>query len=338
MATIRDIAERAGVSVTTVSRVLNLDATLNVADETRVNIFRIAEELDYTPRKNRRTKEEASAVQSKEIAIVYWYNYEQEMEDPYYLSIRLAIEQKAEEYGYYTRLVNPNNIDTLPPDEVGILVLGRIDEVVLEILKEQYGNVVIVDNIYRLKGYDYVGSDFEKATREVMEYLYDLGHRRIAHLGGRIEERETEKEFDDKRDIVYQSFMKERGIYDESLIYDCGEYSTQNAYYKLREVLSKGNRPTAIMVSSDPMAIGAYRAIAELGLRIPEDISIISFNDQTNARYMIPPLTTVRIQTKYIGFAAVDLLAERERSPREYNKIVLLPTEIKRRRSCAEIL
>ena len=98
MATIRDIAERAGVSVTTVSRVLNMDPTLNVADETRISIFAIAEELDYVPRKSRKEKAEPSTAQ-KELAIVYWYNYEQEMEDPYYLSIRLAIEQRAEDYG-----------------------------------------------------------------------------------------------------------------------------------------------------------------------------------------------------------------------------------------------
>lgn len=336
MATIRDIAERAGVSASTVSRVLNMDNTLNVADETRVNIFCIADELDYIPRKNRKQKGETASVTAKEIAIVYWYNYEQEMEDPYYLSIRLAIEQKAEEYGYQTRLVNPSNLEDLLPDEVGILVLGRLDDIILETLNEQYGNVIIIDNSFRLKGFDYVGSDFEKAAREVMQYLYDLGHRRIAHLGGKSEERE--KEFVDKRDYVYKTFMKEKGLFDPSLVYDCGDYSIKGAYRKLKEVLSEGSCPTALVVSSDSMAVGAYRAISELGLRIPEDISVISFNDQTNARYMIPPLTTVRIQTKYIGFAAVDLLVERESSPRDYNKIVLLPTEIKRRRSCAEII
>ena len=322
MATIRDIAERAGVSASTVSRVLNMDATLNVADETRVNIFFIADELDYIPRKNRKQKGETASAQAKEIAIVYWYNYEQEMEDPYYLSIRLAIEQKAEEYGYQVRLVNPSNLEELMPDEVGVLVLGRLDDITLETLNEQYGNVIIIDNSFRLKGFDYVGADFEKATRDVMQYLYDLGHRKIAHLGGRTEERERELGFVDKR----------------AYIYDCGDYSIKNAYRKLKEVLSEESHPTALVVSSDSMAIGAYRAISELGLRIPEDISVISFNDQTNARYMIPPLTTVRIQTKYIGFAAVDLLVERERFPRDYSKIVLLPTEIKIRRSCAEII
>ena len=77
MATIRDIAERAGVSVTTVSRVLNMDDTLNVSAETRVKVFEIAEELDYVPRKRKNQTEESPCV--KGISIVYWYNYEQEI-------------------------------------------------------------------------------------------------------------------------------------------------------------------------------------------------------------------------------------------------------------------
>ena len=85
------------------------------------------------------------------------------------------------------------------------------------------------------------------------------------------------------------------------------------------------------------VAIGAYRAIAEKGLRIPEDISIVGFNDQPNARYMMPPLTTVRVETKYIGYAAVDLLVGMEHRKKEYNEFLMLPTELKIRRSCAPL-
>lgn len=335
MATIRDIAERAGVSVTTVSRVLNMDPTLNVADETRISIFAIAEELDYVPRKSRKEKAEPSTAQ-KELAIVYWYNYEQEMEDPYYLSIRLAIEQRAEDYGYRVRTVNAANLDNLTPEEIGILVLGRLEEPILCSLKEQYENVIIVDNSFETKGYDHVGADVGKATRSVMEYLYSLGHRDIAHLGGRTVKESEQVGFFDSRDVAYEAFMREKGIYREELVYNCGEYSHRNAYHKIKEVLASGRIPTAICVSNDTMAVGAYRAIAEQGLSIPEDISIVGFNDQPNAKYMMPPLTTVKMPTKQIGYAAVDLIAERERMPRDYTKMVLLPTEIKIRRSCTQ--
>ena len=333
MATIRDIAQRAGVSASTVSRVLNMDATLSVADETRENIFCIAEELEYIPRKAKKVKE----TEAKEITIVYWYEYEQEIDDPYYLSIRLAMEQKAEEYGYRAQLISPNSLDKINPDTIGVLVLGRLDEIVLNTLKEQYDNVIIIDNTFAMKGFDFVGSDLTAAATSALQYLYDLGHRRIGHLGGRPVPLESRKEFYDSRDVAYASFMRERGIYDETLVYDCGAYTTGNAYKKTREVLEdEENRPTAIFISNDSMAIGAYRAIAEKGLRIPEDISVVGFNDQPNARYMMPPLTTVRIKTKYIGYAAVDMLAELDRHKREYNKFVMLPTELKIRRSCMQ--
>lgn len=335
MATIRDIAERAGVSVTTVSRVLNMDETLNVADETRMTILSIAEELEYVTRKNRKGQAAEAAQQVKEIAIVYWYDYEQEMEDPYYLSIRLAIEEKAKEYGYRAHTVNAKSLENLTSNEVGILILGRLEESILQSLKEQYDHVIIIDNDFSSKDFDHVGSDFRKATKEAMKYLYGLGHRKIAHLGGKICENIPENVFVDARDEAYEQFMREKGIFDETLVYDC-EYSFRSAYKKLTEVLKSGNIPTAVMVSNDSMAIGAYRAISEQGLKIPEDISVISFNDQPNAKYMLPPLTTVRIPTKFIGYAAVDLLVERERTPRDYNKVVMLHTELKIRRSCAQ--
>lgn len=334
MATIRDIAKRAGVSASTVSRVLNMDATLSVADETRENIFCIAEELEYIPRKSKKAKE----TEAKKLTIVYWYEYEQEIDDPYYLSIRLAMEQKAEEYGYRAQLVSPNSLDKIDPDTMGILVLGRLDDIVLHTLKEQYENVIIIDNAFKLKGFDFVGSDLVAAAEDALQYLYDLGHRRIGHLGGNPVALQGKKTFDDARDVAYASFMRARGIYDEALLYDCGAYTTRNAYKKMLEILSEDKeRPTALFVSNDSMAIGAYRAIAEKGLRIPEDISVVGFNDQANARYMIPPLTTVRINTKYIGYAAVDLLIGREHRAREYNQFVVLPTELKIRRSCAPV-
>lgn len=334
MATIRDIAKRAGVSASTVSRVLNMDATLSVADETREKIFGIAEELEYIPRKSKAAKE----VEAKEITIVYWYGNAQEVEDPYYLSIRLAMEMKAEEYGYRAQVVSQNSLDKINPDTIGILVLGRLSDIELKTIKEQYDNVIIIDNTFDLKGFDYVGSDLAAATAEALQYLYDLGHRRIAHLGGRVVAVRSAKEFYDSRDVAYASFMRERGIYDEKLLYDCGLYTTSNAYKKMREILeTEEELPTAIFVSNDSMAIGAYHAIAEKGLRIPEDISVVGFNDQPNAKYMMPPLTTIQIKTKYIGYAAVDLLIGKEHRKKEYNQFVMLPTELKIRRSCAPV-
>lgn len=336
MATIKEIAERAGVSVTTVSRVLNMDDTLNVSGDTRVRVFKIAEELEYVPRKRKNQTEEEEPVRS--ISVVYWYNYEQEIEDPYYLSIRLAIEEKAKEYGFRVHVVNADSLSSIDPSNVGILVLGRLENSTLEELSEKYNkNVIVIDNDFTEKDLDHVGADFRLATIKALDYLYSLGHKRIAHLGGRLPAEDGTEGFRDDRDRGYDYFMKSKGLYDPALVFDVGVFSLKNAYRKVADEIAAGNIPTAIMASNDTMAIGAYRAISEAGLRIPEDISVLSFNDIPNAKYMLPPLTTVKIPTKYIGYAAVDLLAEREKNPRDYTKVVLLHSKLKIRGSCSEV-
>ncbi len=336
MATIKDIAERAGVSVTTVSRVLNMDETLNVSDDTRVRVFGAAEELDYVPRRQREKNDEKP--KAKSIAVVYWYSYEQEVEDPYYLSIRLAIEEKAKEYGYGTRTVNAGDLESLDSSDIGTLVLGRLEENDLAILKEKYKNIVIIDNNFNPEDLDHVGSDFRIATLDALKYLYGLGHRRIAHLGGRIfKQEEMFTGFLDDRDLAYDDFMRKHGIYDEDLIFSVESFSLKNAYKTVAAKIAEGNIPSAIMASNDTMAVGAYRAISEAGLKIPDDISVISFNDIPNAKYMIPPLTTVKIPTKFIGYAAVDLMIDKEKNQRDYTKVVLLHSKLKVRGSCGPV-
>ena len=333
MATIKDIAEKAGVSVTTVSRVLNMDETLNVSDETRANIFGIAEELEYVPRKSRKNASENSI--PNEIALVYWYDTEKEVEDPYYLSIRLAIEEKAREYGYRIHTVNAGHLENLEHTECGVLVLGRLEDELISKLKLNYENIIIIDNDFMARDFDHVGCDFGSATFDVLNYLYSLGHKKIAHLGGApLNPNQKPSDFRDARITAYENFMLKKGIYDEKLVFSVPEFSLKNAYKKVLFELTHGNVPTAIMSSNDTMTIGAYRAISEAGLKIPEDISVISFNDIPNAKYMIPALTTVRIPTKFIGYAAVDLMLEKLKGTRDYTKVVLLHTILKVRNSC----
>lgn len=331
MATVRDIALKAGVSPATVSRVLNLDPTLTVTDETRVTVFKVAEELEYVPRNKRNANNEQ---QNKGIAIVSWCDYKREIEDPYYLSIRIAIEQKSEEYGYHLRTCNLNDVNESLKQLEGIIVLGRLSQAQLEQMKQFNENIVIVENDFTVAGYDYVGVDLRDVTREVMEYLYDLGHRKIGYLGGTTLEQQQSRDFIDRRDRVYTEFMKAKEIYDETYIYDVEEFSFKAAYKKVLQVLKEEVIPTVILAGNDSMAIAAYRAIDECGLKIPEDISVVGFNDQPNAKYLVPSLATVRIPSLNLGFAAVDLLIDKIRSQREYSKKVLLDTKFIKRNSC----
>jgi len=334
LATIKEIGSIAGVSISTVSRVLNFDETLNVSDMTREKILKIADELDYVSSKTKKAKNK----KCKDIGIVYWYNYEEELGDPYYLSIRLAAEKKCNENNFNLVKLGEDSNDDDIKNVNGIIAIGRFTSSTIEKLASTNDNIVFVDFSPDENRFDSVMADIGKSTTKILNYLYELGHRKIGFIGGkRLEELYYENIYIDERDINYKEFMERKGIYNPKYIYQ-GEKFTFKAGYDLTiEALKSKNKITAFFVGNDTMAVGAYKAISEAGLRVPNDISIVGFNDQPSAKYMIPSLTTIRIPSEYLGNAAVDLLLENINGSREYNKKVIIPTEFKIRESCKKI-
>lgn len=139
---------------------------------------------------------------------------------------------------------------------------------------------------------------------------------------------------------IAEEFMIEKGIYNKNYLYGVDKYINNNRFpYKMGyelmlKVLSKDDIPTAMFAGNDAMAIGAYKAIAEKGLKIPADISIVGFDDYPYSSYMVPSLTTVKVPTDCLGDAAADLLLEKINSNRDYPKKILIPTQLKIRKSC----
>jgi LacI family transcriptional regulator len=334
LATIKDIASIAEVSISTVSRVLNFDETLNVSDATREKILKIADELDYVSSKTKKAKNK----KSKDIGIIYWYNYEEELGDPYYLSIRLAAEKKCNDNNFnLVKLNEDSSIDDIK-NVNGIIAIGKFSSSTVEKLASANENIVFVDFSPDENKFDSVMADLEKATVEILNYLYGLGHRKIGFIGGKkLIDINYKDIYIDKRDIKYKEFMESKGIYDSKYIYETQRFTFKAGYNLMKEALKSKDKVTAFFVGNDTMAVGAYKAISEEGLSIPDDISIIGFNDQPSAKYMIPALTTIRIPSEYLGRAAVDLLLENLNGSREYNKKVIIPTVFKIRESCRNI-
>ncbi|KHD16507.1 LacI family DNA-binding transcriptional regulator [Clostridium butyricum] len=333
MATIKDIASIAGVSISTVSRVLNFDESLNVSDSTRQKILKIADELEYTSS----SKKKKSKKNNKNIGILCWCNYEEELADPYYLSIRLVVERICSE-----RCINlvklDENIDLKLVKELsGILVIGNYYTDMVEKMSNDNDNIVYVDYSPDESKYDSVVIDKKKATFDLLNYIYEIGHRRIGLIGGKDLNENYENMMIDERDIEYQYFMKCKGIYNPKYIYTASRFNFKSGYELTKEMLKEKERPTAVFVENDTMAIGAYKAIAEEGLTIPDDISIVGFNDQPSAKYMVPSLTTVKLSTEYLASAAIDLVLENIDGSRPYKKKVIIPTKLKIRKSCKDI-
>lgn len=333
MATIKDIASIAGVSISTVSRVLNFDESLNVSDSTRQKILKIADELEYTSS----SKKKKSKKNNKNIGILCWCNYEEELADPYYLSIRLVVERICSE-----RCINlvklDENIDLKLVKELsGILVIGNYYTDMVEKMSNDNDNIVYVDYSPDESKYDSVVIDKKKATFDLLNYIYEIGHRKIGLIGGKDLNENYENMMIDERDIEYQYFMKCKGIYNPKYIYTASRFNFKSGYELTKEMLKEKERPTAVFVENDTMAIGAYKAIAEEGLTIPDDISIVGFNDQPSAKYMVPSLTTVKLSTEYLASAAIDLVLENIDGSRPYKKKVIIPTKLKIRKSCKNI-
>ncbi|ADL53748.1 LacI family DNA-binding transcriptional regulator [Clostridium cellulovorans] len=329
MATIREIASIAGVSIATVSRVLNFDETLNVTDNTKKRILEIAEELDYVPLRERKGKKQELAT----IGIVHWYSEKEELEDPYYLSIRLGIEKKCEDESIkFVKVNKGDNYDKLNYLD-GIIAIGKFGNNDIEKFSRATDNVVFVDSSPDEESFDSVVIDFKKAVLNALNYLLELGHKNISYIGGIEYINGGNDKVNDYREETFKEHMNKLGYLSEDNIL-LGNFTHADGYRLMKEALAKKNRSSAFFIASDTMAIGAYKAVIENGLSIPNDVSIIGFNDIPTSQYIIPALTTVKVYTEFMGETALDLLLEKLRTGRNLSKKVLVPTKLVTRDSC----
>lgn len=334
MSSIREVAKQAGVSIATVSRVLNSDEKLSVSQETRDKVLQTAKRLNYSPREKKTHKNRIAT-----IGLVTTVNEIQEIDDPYFRAIRRGIEREAERLK-----VNVNRVIRLSDKKAdweglnhlgGILVLGTVDPKTLESLYQENPNIVVIDDSHADSRFDAVYSDFKTVTTASLEHLYKHGHRNIAFIGGRrvVMNQNGEVEFNDDEDRyqAYLSWMEQKGLgqFTHGLL---GEWSTLEGL-RLGEQLTERSGTTAVLVASDPMAVGVYRAFQKRGYNIPEDISISSFDDIEIAQFLTPSLTTVKVETEELGKFAVKLALERIRGEREIPVRVMIPANLIKRES-----
>lgn len=329
MATIKDIALKAGVSIATVSRVLNHDETLNAQAETKQRIFEIAEELEYEPRAQKKRKKKLK------FGVFYSYSPKEELEDPYYLCIRLAIEKCLEEEGYRKQVVTLADTEDTLAGVDGLICLGTFTKVMIDRIGCWEKPIVFIDACPDSNRFDSVVVDHEKAVTEVLDHLIENGHRRIGFIGC-VESERNGKIVKDPRNIRFREYLEEKGLYRPEYV-KTGLCHAKYGYKLLKELYMEGNLPTALFVANDSMASGSYKAAYELGLSVPDDISIVGFNDIPTAKYMIPPLTTVRLYMEFMGEYAVHMLEERLTGERELCVKVTVPTKLYIRDSVKKI-
>ena len=297
--TLKNIADEAGVSLATVSRVLNNDPQLSVSPETRERIVTIAQRLDYNKRRRQ------SPI-NRRLAIVEWYSTEHELSDLYYLNLRLNVERAAQEAGYSTATVFAGNLTSLADPVDGIIAIGKYSARQLENMK-RYADVIIdVDGDALSQGIPCVVPDFVGGITQAVDYLAPH-HQRIGMIAGQ----ETTGDQETVGDLRFKTFVDLMEERQRPADLTClGDYSDHSGYEQMQAILQlpADQRPTAVIVANDAMAIGANRALQET----PESkIKLLSFGDVAGvANYIYPPLDAIHVPTDQMSMIGIVLISK----------------------------
>ncbi|MBN2500851.1 MAG: LacI family DNA-binding transcriptional regulator [Anaerolineales bacterium] len=324
--TIQDVAKAAGVSVSTVSRVLNERA--DVASDTREHILSIIDDLGYTSnlaaRSMRSHKKNLIGLVVPDIGF------------PYSIEIMKGINQAVAESSFDLLLYTTGQIrkvGTITREQhyVSLLNNSLTDGVIIvasaaaEFITD--APIIAVDPHLINPNYTSVQGTNYQGALEAMDYLLGLGHRRIAFICGRPEIGSAVRRLKGYRDALFHAGVE----LDEDLIVP-GDFSTETGYERALHLLAMADPPTAIFASNDQTAIGVFQAADELGLSIPGDLSVIGFDNITEAKYF--DLTTIDQGLSQMGYVATQMLIKLISNDPLDVQVYKMPTKLIERSSC----
>lgn len=284
MATLKDIAKLANVSIATVSRILNNDPTLTVPAQTRNNVLDAANTLNYHKKKK--------IEHTIQFSLIQWYSLKQEINDPYYLTLRQGVEDYCQKNNIILKRIFKDdvNIDDALKNTDGIICIGKFSQNHINDLKKYNDSIILLDMDFENIKECSIVLDFDHAIKQAIEYLNQLGHTHIGYLGG-IEYLDDHKKYTDSRKESFIKYCQQyQIIYQDYIVED--EFTSESGYTMMNHLIQEKNMPSAVFAASDPIAIGAMKALYDHGYRIPDDISIIGFDNIDAANYTNPPLTT----------------------------------------------
>lgn len=333
MATIKDIAKIAQVSPATVSRVLNQDPSLSVTEETRGRILQTAAELGY-----RTVQQRYQAMQGAEehgnrctqeceerrIGIAQMFEQEQLLEDIYYLMLKNVLDEICFERKWTTVMLFRNEQghfvknDDQPLD--GIMAIGRFTQEEIADFHRYTDHLVFLDSSPDEEKYCSIVPNYHLAIRQVLNCFREHGYRKVAYLGSVYTYDDTKQLSVDPRYYYYKNSLLEEGMFDPELVIDC-EMDSRSSYEVMKAYLeSKKALPDAIFAASDAVAPGLLKVLRESGIRIPEQVGIITFNNTNFSRFSEPPLSSVEVYMKENADAAafcMELLWQNKMHPKK---------------------
>jgi LacI family transcriptional regulator len=305
--TLKDIAKALDVSPATVSRALKNDSRIRV--KVRERVTSMARRLGYRPNLLAR-----GLVSNRTHAIGYIVD---NLSWSFFSELAERVQITAEEFAYstyiYSCLKSPQKeregIDGFLSRGVDGLLVSATESpenvpVYRELSKANFP-IVIFNDLPDLEVDSVVTDNYEGATK-AMRHLYELGHREISFIGPK--ENTT---FKTQRLAGYRDFLERNGLPAREDLVQCGEADPMYGYRAVQEVMGARRKPTAVFVHNDTLAMGVYRAIHEMGLRIPDDLSVVGYDNLDSCQFMYPPLTTVEFPIRQLARTGVELLMKR---------------------------
>lgn len=334
MANIRDVATKAGTSITTVSKVLSNDPTFKVTESTRESIYQAVKDLNYVfNKKSKSTKKFKIGCIMAMTSVKY--------ADPYFTSILSGIEEEAKisncNVSYhinYDELENPKKLEEMYAMNLdGLIIMETLPKAVLHDIMTNITHVIAVDNYRNIM--NSVGFDHFESTKQVMKHLIKNQYKRIAYIGGGAPNIDM---YDTKRLIMYRESLRIANLtYDDAIVKDC-YWDLDLCAIQTNELLNLSPRPDVIFAGSDSLAQIVLGQIHKNNLRCPDDIAVVGFNNLNFSSYLVPALTTIDVPSKRMGQIAVKRIVEMIQNDDQSIYSIILPTELIKRESTREVV
>lgn len=344
MITLKNLSEMTGYSITTISRVLNNDKTLRASNKTKEIIKTIAKSTGYKTiqSKKNRSKPKSNLIKKIYIGIVDSFNMEEYIKDPYYMYLKEFVEQeclKKKVELIKLQYDEKKELYSIFPNKKvsGIITIGNFSETRIKAIRKITDNIVFLDSAPRNGKYSSVVVDLELGIKRGLDYLLECGHKRIFFVGPKTAPNALNREEPEIKRKAFIEYIKEKNIEEFTQIIDC-ERSIENAYQMITKFINEKNQlPTAFVTVNESVTIGILNALNNCNIRVPEDVSILNYNNTVYSAFVNPPLSSISINSEYMSKIAVDLIIKQFESREYYPIQVSIFPEILERESVKKL-
>ena len=336
--TIKDVAALAGVSPSTVSRVCN--DSPSISKETKERVRKAIAQLGYEPNF---PPTSTGSQGIRMVGVILPPSQKEVYENPFYLEAIRGISQFCNQRQVASTIITGQddaevlaavqNLTRSGQADGFIMLYSKQDDAIVDFLCEEGILYVLIGKANQFTNQTIcIDNDNLLAGREATDYLYDLGHRRIGYLGC-----ENVFLFSADRKSGYQLSLLQHGLEMRSDYCIEMNYVPSDSNQQLRDLLAREDRPTAVVVSDDILAVALERICIQMGLSIPEDLSIVSFNNSLFAQLTSPQLTSVDVNSFQLGFEAASQILNHAENPNLLATKIIVPHSIVERDSCCRL-